>query len=61
MSMLMIIGCDHAVWGLGLWRCQVNLSEERGVVRIGEERFVQILGWRVVIVGIFVLGGDWRE
>jgi hypothetical protein len=43
--------------GLGLWRCQDNLRRDLGVVMIGEEMVVQILGWRVVIVGIAMRGG----
>jgi len=35
------------------------LRRDFGVVRIGEDMVVQILGWRVVIVGIAMRGGGW--
>ena len=44
-------GADQTC-GEALWRCQVKLRREDGVVTIGEERVVQILGWRVVLVGM---------
>jgi hypothetical protein len=59
--MLRIMGCGQEVVGLGLWRCQVNLRREFGVVWIGLESVVQTLGWRVVIVGIGFLEGGTRE
>ena len=43
MSMRKVIGAGQE-WDVGLWRCQVNLSVEFGVTRIGEESAVQILG-----------------
>jgi hypothetical protein len=58
MSMLRIMGCDQEAVGLGLWRCQVNLRREFGVVWIGEGSVVHTLGWRVVLVGIGFLEGE---
>jgi hypothetical protein len=58
-------GAGQACWE-GLWRCQVRLRGEDGVAMRGEERVVQILGWRVVMVGMgaclgWMVGWLWLE
>jgi hypothetical protein len=58
MSMRKVIGASQA-WGVGLWRCHVNLSVEFGVTRRGEERAVQI--FEGIIIGGGIPDGEETE